>query len=48
MYTNSSNQPRSAKDFLLLSLWVFGYQLLIRSFCVLQRVERLLGASKPG
>ena len=45
---NGSNEPRGAKEFLLLSIWVFAYRVLIRSFAALQRVERVLGNSKPG
>ncbi len=37
---------RRATDTVLLSIWVIGYQALIRSFAMLQRVERFLTASK--
>lgn len=40
------NQHRDAKDILLLSVWVYGYGVLIRFFAALQRVERLFSSSK--
>jgi hypothetical protein len=37
---------RRAADTLLLSIWVFGYSVLIRFFAAVQRVERLLSGFK--
>jgi len=39
-------QRRRVTDTLLLSIWVIGYYVLIRTFAALQRFERLLTGSK--
>jgi len=39
-------QRRPIKDTLLLSIWVIGYCVLMQTFAVLQRFERLLAGSK--
>lgn len=36
------NESRRTTDALLLSIWVFGYFLLIRAFGTLQHLERIL------
>lgn len=41
------NQTPRSRDILMLSLWVFGYQLLIRLFGGLQRIEQQFAGSKP-
>jgi len=40
------NQPRRLTDTVLLSLWVFGYQVLIGGFSALQGMEKLLAGPK--
>jgi hypothetical protein len=37
---------RRSTDALLLSIWVYGYFLLIRMFGALQRLERLAGSPR--
>jgi hypothetical protein len=39
------NEPRRTSDVLLLSIWVFGYSVLIRTFSTLQRLERFFAGS---
>ena len=34
------NRQRRIKDTLLISAWVFGYEALIATFAVLQRLEK--------
>jgi hypothetical protein len=44
-----SHRVRRARQTLLLSAWIIGYHILIQSFAVLQRVEKLLkGATRNG
>jgi len=42
------DKPRRTADVLLLSIWIFGYSFLIRTFNLLQRLERLLAGSGGG
>jgi hypothetical protein len=40
------NQPRRMTDTVLLSIWVFGYHVLIGGFSALQGMEKLLAGPR--
>jgi hypothetical protein len=45
---STKNQTRRLTDTFLLSVWVFGYKVLIGGFSVLQGIEKLVAGPKSG